>query len=169
MRLRPFLPDDFDSIKDWITDGRTHAMWCANLIKYPLERENFFSVMKEIGTRFGDAPFLATDDSGKPVSFFCYSLNLETNEGMLKFVMVNPEMRGQGYGRQMLRLVLDYAFSITKADAVQLNVFPENTGAKKCYEHAGFIERSTTPGAFAYKDEKWGRCNMVFKQSNNNL
>ena len=165
MRLRPFLPDDIDSIKDWITDERSHAMWCANLIKYPLERENFFSVMKEIGTRFGDAPFLATDDDGKPVGFFCYSLNLETNEGMLKFVMVNPKMRGQGYGRQMLKLVLDYAFSITKAGAVQLNVFPENIGAKKCYEHAGFIERSTTLGAFAYKDEAWGRCNMVFSNS----
>lgn len=165
MRLRPFLPDDFESIKDWITDERSHAMWCANLIKYPLERENFFSVMKEIGTRFGDAPFLATDDNGKPVGFFCYSLNLETNEGMLKFVMVNPKMRGQGYGRQMLRLVLDYAFSITKAGAVQLNVFPENIGAKKCYEHAGFIERSTMPGAFAYKDEVWGRCNMVFSNT----
>ena len=164
MRLRPFLADDFERISNWITDERTHAMWCANLIEYPMEKENFLDAMKDFGKRFCDAPFLATEDDGMPVGFFCYSLNLETNEGMLKFVMINPEMRGKGYGKQMLRLALDYAFSITKANTVQLNVFPENIGAKKCYEHAGFVERSNAPGAFSFKDEKWGRCNMVLKK-----
>ena len=37
----------------------------------------------------------------------------------------------------------------------------ENERARKCYESVGFKERETTPGAFKYKDETWGRCNMV--------
>ena len=46
MRLRPFIAcSDFDVIKNWILDERTHAMWCANLIAYPIEKENFDSVM----------------------------------------------------------------------------------------------------------------------------
>ena len=40
MKIRVFdLDDDFDVIKTWIADERTHMMWCANLIPYPLEKE----------------------------------------------------------------------------------------------------------------------------------
>ena len=46
-------------------------------------------------------------------------------------------------------------------DAVHLNVFPENTGAKKCYQKVGFKERTITENAFNFKEESWGRMNMV--------
>lgn len=165
MRLRPFIAcSDFDVIKNWILDERTHAMWCANLIAYPIEKENFASVMEEAATRFGDSPYVATTDDGNIVGFFCFSVNLDSNEGMLKFVMVDPEQRGKGLGKEMLQLAVEYAFNITKADAVHLNVFPENTRAKKCYESVGFVERHTDLNAFSFKDESWGRCNMIIKR-----
>lgn len=165
MRLRPFIAcRDFDIIKDWISDERTHAMWCANLIAYPIEKENFEGVMLEAATRFGDSPYVATTNDGKVIGFFCYSVNLDSNEGMLKFVMVDPAQRGKGIGKEMLQLAVEYAFNITKADAVHLNVFPENTSARKCYESVGFVERHTDLNAFAFQDESWGRCNMIIKK-----
>ena len=92
MRLRPFIASkDFEIIKNWISDERTHAMWCANLMAYPIKKENFESVMLEAATRFGDSPYVTTTDDGKVVGFFCYSVNLNSNEGMLKFVMVDPK------------------------------------------------------------------------------
>ena len=166
MRLRPFiLPCDFDEIKNWISDERTHALWCANRINYPLEKENFDNVMLKEATMFGDSPYVATTDDGKVVGFFCYSANLSTNEGMLKFVMVDPSQRGKGIGTAMLQLAIEYAFHITKVDAVQLNVFSENTRAKKCYERVGFVERKTDADAFRFEDESWGRCNMLIKKA----
>ena len=165
MRLRPFsLDNDFDSIKDWITDERTHAFWCANHTDFPLEKEDFSTLLKEIAKMFGDAPFVATSDDGVVEGFFCYGLNYETKEGMLKFVMVDGSKRGMGLGKEMLKLAIKYAFEITKADVVQLMVFPENERAKKCYESLGFVERKLTPGAFKYKDETWGRCNMIIRK-----
>ena len=83
---------------------------------------------------------------------------------LLKFVMNNPKYRGKGYGKEMLRLAVKYAFEITNVQAVQLNVFPENERAKKCYESVGFTERKTALNAFAYKDELWGRCNMIIRR-----
>lgn len=166
MRLRPFLSCcDFDEIKTWISDERTHAMWCANLLNYPIEKENFDNVMSEAAARFGDSPYVATADDGKTVGFFCYSVNLNTNEGTIKFIMVNPSQRGKGLGKAMLQLAIEYAFNITKVDAVQLNVFPENTRALKCYESVGFAARKTDAGAFCFKDESWSRCNMVIKKA----
>ena len=54
------------------------------------------------------------------------SLKPETNEGLLAFVVVDPARRGQGHGKAMLQLALDYAFRISKADAVRLSVFGGN-------------------------------------------
>ena len=71
---------------------------------------------------------------------------------MLKFVMVDASVRGKGIGKEMIKLVVRRAFTDLEALAVQLNVFPENARAKRCYEGAGFIERQNTPNAFKYKD-----------------
>ena len=44
MNIRPFETDrDFEYISKWISDERTHTMWCANLIPYPMEKESFKS------------------------------------------------------------------------------------------------------------------------------
>lgn len=161
MRIRPYQNKDFDIISQWITDERSYALWCANLMPYPLEKNSFDALLQEAEERFGDSPFVATTNDGQVVGFFCFSVNLHTNEGMLKFVVIDNTMRNKGYGCEMLKLAIKYAFEIAKADAVHLNVFPENPGAKKCYEKVGFKERTLTENAFSFKDESWGRCNMI--------
>ena len=165
MKLRRFeSATDFDKIKDWIGDERIHAMWCANRFSYPLEKDNLTSVLNEMGEMYGETPFLALTDDGNAAGFFCYSLNKETMEGMLKFIVVNPELRGKGIAGQMLKAASEYAFDETGAELVHLNVFPENVRAKKCYLNAGFTERDTTANAFTYKDESWSRCNMILRK-----
>ncbi len=166
MKLREYLPSkDFDNIKSWIDDERTHAMWCAGRFEYPLEKENFEAVIEDMHSKWGDTPFIASLDDGNNVGFFCYSLNDVTKEGMLKFIVVNSLLRGKGVAKEMLELASQYAFEETGAKALHLNVFSENIRAKKCYQKAGFTERSVTENAFSYKDESWGRCNM-FKMLN---
>lgn len=159
--MRPYLDKDFAVISRWITDERSHALWCANLIPYPLEQAKFHDVILEAGNRFDDTPFVATTDQGEVIGFFNFSVNLETNEGFLKFIVIDQSIRNMGYGTEMIKLALRYAFEIAKADAVQLNVFPENPRAKKCYLKIGFTERSFTEKAFCFGEELWGRCNMI--------
>lgn len=165
MRIRPYISGlDFDEIENWITDERMHAMWCANLIRYPLQKRDFEKTLEELAVKFKDSPYVATTNEGKLVGFFCYSVNLDTNEGMLKFVVTSPEFRGKGFGREMVALAVKYGFEITKANAVQLNVFSENINAKKCYLSVGFTERTNTGNAFRFRDEMWTRCNMVINR-----
>ena len=165
MRIRPFLhSQDYDTVASWITDERTHALWCANRMPWPLTEDAFGRFMEEEAEKYRNTAFVATADDGRLMGFFCYSLNLDANEGMLKFVILAPEARGKGYGREMVRLAVRYAFEITRADSVQLNVFSCNEAAKKCYERTGFAVRHTTGGAFVFRDESWGRCNMAIKK-----
>ena len=164
MEIRAFDPDkDFECMKNWATDERTHSMWCANRFKYPLEKEDFAQALKGVYERCGDLAYVAVIDD-TPVGFFCYSLNSDTREGMLKFVIVDPFYRGKGVAQEMFDLILQHVFNETNAEAVQLMVFSQNPRAKKFYEKMGFKERRTVMGAFLFKDESWDRCNMVVKK-----
>jgi len=165
MRLRPYIPEkDYDQIKNWITDPRTHALWCGNRFEYPLTEKNFNETLRSFAVRRGDAPFVAVGDDGAATGFFSYSLKPETNEGLLAFVVVDPARRGQGHGKAMLQLALDYAFRISKADAVRLSVFGGNTRAEKCYESLGFTLEKADPNAFPYENETWERRSMVLRR-----
>ena len=163
MKLRAFDIDmDFEVIRNWITDERTHAMWSANRIGFPMERKDFEDFLKRQKEE-GDSAFAAENEDGRIVGFFLYGENGETMEGMLKFIVVDPEQRGKGTAQEMLHLAAQYAFEKTGAIAVHLNVFSANPRARRCYEKAGFSERNTAPCAFPYKEEKWDRINMILK------
>lgn len=45
MRIRHYQNKDFDIISQWITDERSHALWCANLMTYPLEKNSFDALL----------------------------------------------------------------------------------------------------------------------------
>lgn len=165
MILRPFIAsEDADIVKDWITDPRTHQMWCAGRMEYPLTGGSLVSFLDELADRSGDKAFAATVDDGKTVGFFVFSLNPETNEVLLKFIVVDPHQRGKGTAQEMLRLAVRYSFENANADAVHLNVFSANLRARRCYEKAGFTVRNITPGAFSYEDESWDRVNMIIRK-----
>lgn len=167
MRLRPYIhKTDFEYIKKWVKDERVHALWCANLIPYPLTEKGLLEVLDKEEKERGGSAFVATEDSGRPIGFFAYSANTSNNWGFLKFIILDNEIRGKGFGTQMLELALKYAFDITGVSAVQLNVFDVNDRAKRCYEKAGFAEDNVTKDAFGYKEECWGRCHMVTTKLN---
>lgn len=121
-----------------VDDERTHAFWCANLLPYPITRKSFHDFLEKNAIDWTDNAYIATENNGQAAGFFCYSVNTENNTGFLKFVIIDKTKRGKGYGKEMLDLALQYAFQITGAAAVQLNVFNENALAKQCYEKAGF-------------------------------
>lgn len=162
MRIRPYIENkDYEYLEKWIDSERTHALWCANLIPYPLSRQSLHDFLEKNALEWTDSAYAATDDNGEMIGFFCYSVNIADNTGFLKFVVVDDQRRGAGWGAQMLQLALQYAFHITKVGLVQLNVFDENTAAKRCYKKVGFATESIARNVFSYKDELWSRCHMI--------
>ena len=150
MRIRPYIPNkDYEYVSKWIDNERTLTFWCANRFSYPITQQSFHNFLEKNAIDWTDSAYVATENNGQIVGFFCYSVNTTDNIGFLKFVIVDKTKRGKGYGK-----------------AVQLNVFNENTLAKQCYEKVGFVERKIDKDVFSYKDELWSRCNMIIsKQS----
>lgn len=52
MRLRPYQKKDFEVICKWIKEERAHALWCANLTSFPLEKKNFEELLAQGEERF---------------------------------------------------------------------------------------------------------------------
>ena len=53
-------------------------------------------------------------------------------------VIGETDARGQGYGTEATRLMLDYAFTAQGLHSVQLNVYEFNLAGLRAYEKAGF-------------------------------
>lgn len=103
MRIRPYIPDkDYETVSTWINDERIHALWCADRLPYPVSRQSFHDFLEKIAREWTDSAYVAPDDSGQAVGFFCYSVNTEDNIGFLKFVIVDNTKRGKGYGKERL-------------------------------------------------------------------
>ena len=48
MRIRPYIEDkDFEYLAKWIDDEKIHALWCANLMPYPITKENLHSFLEK--------------------------------------------------------------------------------------------------------------------------
>lgn len=165
---------DFTYIAGWIQDERTHALWCANLLSYPLSKDEFHNYLKEQGLKFysqsrsdpypkekeHDGAYVYVDEHDCPIGFFVFTVNEHDKSGFLRFIMVDNTARGQGYGSQMLRQLLQFAYENTGVAAVRLNVFDVNAAAMKCYRKLGFTVMDNAPTDFPYQNETWKRCMM---------
>ena len=102
--------------------------------------------------------FTAIDDNDTVGFFTMRRPNESFDELRFGFVIIDPDRRGQGYGKKMLQLGLVYAKDIFGAKKVSLGVFENNELAYYCYKAAGFqdvlldeVEKYTVLG------EEW-RC-----------
>ncbi len=147
LRLRPYKSCDSKTIENWIQDKEVFLKWggerfgefpvTAQIIddKYRLnngdcsEADNFY-------------PWIAFDENDRVVGHFIMRY-LNGNNKLLRFgwVIVDDSIRGKGYGTEMLRLGLKYAFDILGVDKVTIGVFENNEQAHRCYLKAGFEDR----------------------------
>lgn len=169
MQVRPYISaNDYSYVKKWIKDERTHALWCANLVPYPLEEKALQAVLDKGKAEWGVSPYVVIDEEGKPIGFYTYSVNGADNSAFLAYIILDSDLRGKGYGKEMMTLILKHAFESTGVFMVRLNVFDVNYSAGKCYESVGFVRQDFAKDVFCYKDEKWGRYHMIAKYDTQN-
>lgn len=160
LKLRPFIKSDSDTIVTWIGDESMFRKWSADRYDhYPILPEDItkqYSEAHEAGILY---PFTAFDEDG-----ICGHLIMRfLGEDRIRFgfIIVAPDRRGKGYGREMLRLALKYAFDILGAKDVSLGVFDNNPKARCCYESVGFTAAEKHKTEFLFHEEKWLNTEMV--------
>jgi RimJ/RimL family protein N-acetyltransferase len=74
------------------------------------------------------------------------------------FVIVDNSKRGKGYGKQLLRLAIDYAQRKLAAQKITLGVFCDNLSAVECYKSVGF--HITSEDSYPIDGEEWKEYEM---------
>ena len=159
LRLRPYMESDAETILSWPMDERAFYRWTAGRLgEYPLTKERFSSL--SFLMRF------TLLDEEEPAGFFTLRNPNDTpDEVRFGFVIVDPEKRGRGYGKEMLCLGLKYAFEIYRAKKASLGVFENNLPAYYCYKAAGFGDVTKEPQeAYRVLGEDW-KCRELSKDA----
>lgn len=68
------------------------------------------------------------------------SIEIENKVATLFIGLGNKNTRGKGYGREAMKLLLDYGFNILDFYRIQLNVLEFNHPAISLYEKTGFVK-----------------------------
>jgi RimJ/RimL family protein N-acetyltransferase len=92
--------------------------------------------------RGADEEPLIIEDDGQPVGYALLSgLNDEHDSIEVRRIVV--ARKGEGVGREALRLVVDRAFEVHEPHRVWLDLMTGNERAKRAYAAAGFVEEGT--------------------------
>lgn len=159
--LRPYKKSDSDIICKWLTDETAFMKWCAGMYRFPLTAQQLNERYEEFCADEQAWFMTALDDCGKVCGHFVFrKADFENKSIHMGFIIISPQMRGQGFGRQMLSQALKYAYEILGMESVTLGVFANNQSALNCYKAVGFTETDTEKECFEFHGEKWDCINM---------
>ncbi len=142
MKLREYKKEDAAIISKWLRTEDELYCWSADRFnKFPLfENDIDDNYSREIsGGRF--YPLTAIDDD-KVIGHFIIRYPKENDDSTVRFgfVIVDPEIRRNGFGREMLEIGIRYVENNLDAKRIDLGVFEKNISARHCYEALGFRE-----------------------------
>ena len=161
MILRPFTKEDAAVVCTWLRSEGDLYRWSADRFnKYPLTADDIFenyAPQIESGRFFALA---AVDEEDRLLGHFIIRYPKANDDTSVRFgfVILDPDLRGKGNGKEMLRLGIQYAKEILGVDRVDLGVFANNDSARYCYAAVGFREYGREP--FEMPDGTWDCIDM---------
>lgn len=142
MKLVKYQDEDAKIITSWIKDEISLYKWSADRIqKFPIEAKDLNECYKPLIESANFIP-LSFIDNDSIIGHLVIRYPNNSNKEIVRFgfVIIAPQLRGQGIGKQMLNLAIKYAKNNLKASKITLGVFANNLSAKYCYESVGFKE-----------------------------
>ncbi len=143
LRLRPYKPCDAETILGWCRDELTFRRWTGDRYdKFPINEADMNRKYIDLNGDCAECdnfyPMTVFDEGGAVGHFILRYTDEIKNVLRIGFVILDDAKRGKGYGKEMIRLALKYAFEIFGAQKVTIGVFDNNPAAYHCYESAGF-------------------------------
>lgn len=82
-------------------------------------------------------------------------IDLRNRHAELGIFMTSTEWRGQGYGTEAVRLLVDYGFEVVRLDKIHLGVYDFNEAGLRSYERVGFRYEGRLRQMFYYQGRCW--------------
>ena len=145
MLTREATPADLEAVAAWITSPRDCRLWAGPDVTYPLHPDVVAAQIDLLRA----ANLVLSDDEG--VAAFGQLLLGSPGRAHLARVIVRPDARGRGLGRELVAELLERARTEGRSLAT-LSVYPENVAAVRLYEALGFVRAEPPAGKPATPD-----------------
>jgi len=132
MDLLPFAADHAVTVAGWPTSAGEVVMWCGRQ-EFPVPAQTITDWQRDDDVQ---AHVLVEDE--RAVGYGELWFDVEEDEVELARIIVAPGFRGKGLGRVLVRGLLAQALGVGYSD-VFMRVHPDNEGALRCYQGAGFV------------------------------
>ncbi|MEV7584500.1 GNAT family N-acetyltransferase [Streptomyces erythrochromogenes] len=144
MDLLPFAAVHAATVAGWPASAGEVALWCGRQ-EFPVSARTVADWQRDPDVR---AHVLVED--GRAVAYGELWFDAEEDEVELARIIVAPDTRGTGRGRELVRALLARAVAAGYQD-VFMRVHPDNDRALRCYRGAGFAP--VAPGLAASWNE----------------
>lgn len=132
MKLNVATEADISHLMSWFPTERSVDIWGGPKFRYPFTPETF---QEDVHWRDMDT-YCLVDAGGEMLAFGqIYERHGRIN---LARLVVSPERRGQGIGRQLVLLLMDEGRGSFALQEYSLFVYKDNYPAKACYAGLGF-------------------------------
>jgi len=163
--LRKYIKSDADEIIKWIKDERALRLWSADRYgDYPIKAEDINNNYDECVSAGNFYPMTLMD--GDKIIGHLILRNPDSNKDTIRlgFIIVNPDLRGKGYGKTLINEAIKYAKNALNAKEINLGVFENNESAYHCYKSVGFKEVRTDKNVYTFQNESWNCIEMLLEE-----
>ena len=165
--LSPVNVEDAPTYVKWLNDKTVSENLGLDMKVTTLEGEkewlkknqndyNFAIVLKENDELIGNCGFDEID--------------LIHRNARLGIFIGDEKNRGNGYGKEAIKLLLEYGFNNLNLNNIMLNVYEFNKGAIKVYESLGFKKFGTRHKSYYFKGKFYDEIQMeILKEEYNEI
>jgi ribosomal protein S18 acetylase RimI-like enzyme len=140
--IRSSQPDDLPGLQTMARKGHSETRF-FNDAHFPRQRaEDFYStwITLEVQGR-AQTVLVAASAANQPLGYVSCHLDSARREGQIGLVGVNPEVRGRGIGRGLIRAALDW-YRNHGAQVVTVVTQGNNRPAQRLYQQCGFLTQN---------------------------
>ena len=158
LTLQPFTVRDFEQLIRWLPNAAHTLQWGGPAFSYPLtplqlHQYTYGANKEEATTYIFKAVHTVTHEVIGHISIS--RVDRLYKRARIGKVLIAPQYRGHGYGKQLMNAALTYAFVELSLQHVTLGVFHLNETAINCYTQLGFKEERFIENARAYEHTYW--------------
>lgn len=135
--LRPIRKGDLKYIQSWINDPEVQYFAQE---EYPYYFNQWLiRYIYNDGINGKRMIFIIEDKKGNVIGeLWLYPIDYVKKVAELVITIGRKELRGKGYGKDVINTIKRYCFEELKLDSIYLKVFSFNTRAIRCYKACGF-------------------------------
>lgn len=137
---RPFCPEDAPKIALWMSTSAADLFMVSSSLVFPVSADVLIKRAKEVDPdehKFYSV-FLAGSDTIAGY-FEIKNINSQHSIGTGAHIILSPEYRGKGMGKDLIDLLSRIAFSSLGLYRVSLSVHTTNQAAIAVYKKAGYV------------------------------